>query len=230
MSMASPVRVMVVDDHPIVRSGLRDLLEDSGRFVVVAQAGDGEEALRLAEETQPQVVIMDVIMPGKDGIESCRELMTLLPDTRVMMLTAATQQDSVIDAVAAGATGYVEKFAPPEALLEALSDVAEGRLHVPDEAIKQVFAMLKGQRQLDSGRPADRLTAIERQTLILFARGTPYAEIARQRGNSVVTVRNTLYRIQDKLGIETKQELVIWAVRSGLLDDVVVGIDEQRFS
>ena len=228
MSTRSPVKVLVVDDHPIVRSGLRDLLEDSGRFVVVAQAGDGEEALRLAEETQPQVVIMDVIMPGKDGIETCRELMALLPDTRVMILTAATQQDAVINAVAAGATGYLEKYAPPEALIEALSDVADGRLHVPDDAVKQVFAMLKGQRQLDSGRPADRLTAIERQTLILFAKGTPYAEIARQRGNSVVTVRNTLYRIQDKLGIGTKQELVIWAVRSGLLDDVVVGIDEQR--
>ncbi len=230
MSSGSPVRVMVVDDHPIVRSGLRDLLEDSGRFVVVAQAGDGDEALRLAEEVQPEVVIMDVIMPGKDGIETCRELMTLLPDTRVMILTAATQQDAVINAVAAGATGYLEKYAPPEALLEALSDVAEGRLHVPDEAVKQVFAMLKGQRRLESSRPADRLTAIERQTLTLFARGTPYAEIARQRGNSVVTVRNTLYRIQDKLGIETKQELVIWAVRNGLLDDVVVGIDEQRLS
>ncbi len=228
MSTRSPVKVLVVDDHPIVRSGLRDLLEDSGRFVVVAQAGDGEEALRLAEETQPQVVIMDVIMPGKDGIETCRELMALLPETRVMILTAATQQDAVINAVAAGATGYLEKYAPPEALIEALSDVAEGRLHVPDDAVKQVFAMLKGQRPLDTGSPADRLTAIERQTLILFAKGTPYAEIARQRGNSVVTVRNTLYRIQDKLGIGTKQELVIWAVRSGLLDDVVVGIDEQR--
>lgn len=229
MTAGNPISVMIVDDHPIVRSGLQDLLEGSGRFVVVAQAGDGEEALRLAEEAQPQVVIMDVIMPGKDGIETCRELMTLLPETRVMMLTAATQQDAVIDAIAAGASGYLEKYAPPEALLAALSDVAEGRLRVPDEAVKRVFAMLKGPRRIDPGRPADRLTAIERQTLTLFARGTPYAEIARQRGNSVVTVRNTLYRIQDKLGIETKQELVIWAVRSGLLDDVVVGIDEQRF-
>lgn len=229
MSASSPVRVMIVDDHPIVRSGLSDLLEDSGKFAVVAQAADGEEALRLAQEAKPQVVIMDVFLPGKDGIETCRELTARLPETRVMMLTAATQQDAVIDAIAAGATGYVEKFALPEALLSALSDVAEGRLSVPEEAVKQVFAMLKGQRQLDSSRPADRLTAIERQTLTLFARGTPYAEIAKQRGNSVVTVRNTLYRVQDKLGIETKQELVIWAVRNGLLDDVVVGIDEQRF-
>ena len=171
MSSGSPVRVMIVDDHPIVRSGLRDLLEDSGKFAVVAQAADGEEALRLAEEAEPQVVIMDVFLPGKDGIETCRELVARRPETRVMMLTAATQQDAVIDAIAAGATGYVEKFALPEALLSALSDVAEGRLCVPEEAVKQVFAMLKGQRQLDSSRPADRLTAIERQTLTLFAPG-----------------------------------------------------------
>ncbi|MCY4619807.1 MAG: response regulator transcription factor [Chloroflexi bacterium] len=227
MSTNDPIAVMVVDDHPIMRSGLRDLLESSGRFVVVGQAGDGEEALSIAEELKPQVVIMDVIMPRMDGIEACRELMSLLPDTQVMMLTAATQQDAVVDAVAAGATGYLEKYAPPEALLAAVVDVAEGRLHVPDEAVKKVFAMLRGQRQLDSRSQPDRLTAIERQTLSLFARGTSYTEIARQRGISVVTVRNTLYRIQDKLGIETKQELVIWAVRSGLLDDVVVGIDEQ---
>ena len=85
--------------------------------------------------------------------------------------------------------------------------------------------MLRGQRQLVSSQPADKLTALERETLTLYARGNPYAEIAGARGKSVVTVRNTLYRIQDKLGIETKQELVIWAVRNGLVDDVIVGID-----
>ena len=245
MPTSKPITVMVVDDHPITRSGISDLLEASGQFLVIGQAEDGEEALSIAEQLQPQLVIMDVIMPRKDGIEACRELMTLLPDTRVMMLTAATQQDAVIDAIAAGASGFLEKYAPPEELLSAALDVAEGRLRVPDEAVKKVFNMLRGdtpvfdstkprgrpgrcERPLDARRPADRLTEIERQTLTMFASGKSYTEIAKHRGNSVVTVRNTLYRIQDKLGIETKQELVIWAVRSGLLDDVVVGIDGQR--
>ncbi len=228
MSSTDSITVMVVDDHPIMRSGLCDVLEHSGRFVVVGQAGDGEEALRLAEEVKPQVVIMDVIMLGMDGIDACREIMAQLPDTRVMILTAATQEDAVIDAVAAGATGYLEKYARPEELVAAVLDVAEGRLRVPEEAVKKVFAMLRGQRQFEPPPPADRLTAIERETLTQFAGGKSYTEIAKQRGNSVVTVRNTLYRIQDKLGIQTKQELVIWAVRSGLLDDVVVGIDGQR--
>lgn len=227
MPTTEPITVLVVDDHPILRQGLRALLNDSGRFVVVGEAQDGEEALRLAAELTPQVVIMDVIMPRKDGIEACRELMALLPDTRVMMLTAAAQEDAVIDAIAAGATGFLEKYAPPEDFVTALLDVAAGRLRVPDEAVKRVFAMLRGERPLESAKPLERLTAIERQTLTLFASGTPYGEIARQRGISVVTVRNTLYRIQDKLGIETKPELVVWAVRNGLVDDAVVGIDSQ---
>ena len=216
---------MVVDDHPIMRKALSDVLEESGRFVVVGQAGDGEEALRIAEALKPDVVVMDVIMPRKNGIEACQEIMELLPDTRVIVLTAATEEDAVIDAVAAGATGYLQKYSSPEELVEAVLDVAEGRLRVPDEAMKRVFAMLRGRRQLVSPQPMDKLTALERETLTLFASGTPYAEVAEARGISVVTVRNTLYRIQDKLGIETKQELVIWAVRNGLVDDVVVGVD-----
>ena len=225
MSSAGRHRVMVVDDHPIMRTALSDLLEESGRFVVVGQAGDGEEALRIAEELKPDVVVMDVIMPRKNGIDACQEIMVLLPETRVIVLTAATEEDAVIDAVAAGATGYLQKYSRPEQLVEAVLDVAEGRLRVPDEAVKRVFAMLRGRRQLVSPQPTDKLTALERETLTLFASGTPYAEVAGARGISVVTVRNTLYRIQDKLGIETKQELVIWAVRNGLVDDVVVGVD-----
>ena len=225
MSYAGRHRVMVVDDHPIMRKALSDVLEESGRFVVLGQAGDGEEALRIAEQLKPDVVVMDVIMPRKNGIDACQEIMELLPDTRVIMLTAATEEDAVIDAVAAGATGYLQKYSSPEKLVEAVLDVAEGGLRVPDEAVRKVFAMLRGQRQLVTPQPTDKLTALERETLTHYASGTPYAEIAEARGNSVVTVRNTLYRVQDKLGIETKQELVIWAVRNGLVDDVVVGID-----
>ncbi|MXX48457.1 MAG: response regulator transcription factor [Chloroflexi bacterium] len=227
MPTPEPITVLVVDDHPIMRQGICDLLNRSERFSVVGEAADGEEALRMAAELTPQVVIMDVIMPRTDGIEACRELMAILPDIRVMMLTAAVQEDAVIDAIAAGASGFVEKYAPPEEFITAVSDVAAGRLRVPDEAVKRVFAMLRGERPLETVKPLERLTAIERETLTYFASGTPYGEIARQRGISVVTVRNTLYRIQDKLGIETKPELVIWAVRNGLVDDVVVGIDEQ---
>ena len=126
MSTVGRIRVMVVDDHPIMRDGLRDVLEASGRFEVVGQAKDGEEALSTVEGIEPDVIVMDVIMPNMDGIDACREIMELLPETRVLMLTASTEEDAVIEAVAAGATGYLQKYSRPEELVEALVDVAEG--------------------------------------------------------------------------------------------------------
>ena len=223
MSLPDRIRVMVVDDHPIMRNGLRDTLEASGRFEVVGQAEDGEEAVRTVEEIDPQVIVMDVIMPNKDGIDACRDIMELLPETRVLMLTASTEEDAVIEAVAAGATGYLQKYSRPEELVEAVLDVARGRLRIPGKVVREVFALVCGDRELAARQATAKLTARERETLTLFAGGRSYTEIAEARGNSAVTVRNTLYRIQEKLGIGRKQELVIWAVRNGLVDDVVVG-------
>ena len=99
--------------------------------------------------------------------------------------------------------------------MEAVLDVAEGRLRIPDKAVRRVFAMVRGRRKPVSRQPSNKLTALEREILTLFSSGRSYAEIAEVRGNSTVTVRNNLYRVQDKLGIATKQELVIWAVRNG---------------
>ena len=147
MSTAGRIRVMVVDDHPMMRNGLRDALEESGRFEVVGQAADGEEAVRSVEELKPEVIVMDVIMPHKDGIDACREIMELLPETRVLMLAASTEEDAVIEAVAAGATGYLQKFARSEEFVEAVLDVAGGRLRIPDKAVRMVFKMLRGQRK-----------------------------------------------------------------------------------
>ena len=126
MASADRIRVMVVDDHPIMRNGLRDTLEASGRFEVVGLAGDGEEAVSTVEALKPEVIVMDVLMPNKDGIDACREIMELLPGTRVMMLTASDEEDAVIEAIAAGATGYLEKYSRPEELVQAVLDVAGG--------------------------------------------------------------------------------------------------------
>ena len=133
----------------------------------------------------------------------------------------------MIEAIAAGATGYLQKYSPLEELVETVVAVAEGRLRIPDRAVRKVFAMVRGKRKLFYSQPLDRLTELERDTLTSFAKGESYTEIADARGNSAVTVRNTLHRIQNKLGIETKQELVIWAVRNGLVDGVLVGVDSR---
>ena len=143
------IRVLVVDDHPVVRSGLLQTLESDGDIEVVGQAANGVEAVALAQEVKPQVIVMDVMMPEMDGIDACRDVMELLPETRVLMLTASTDEDAVVEAVAAGATGYLQKFLEPEELITAVRRVAGGRLAMPEESVRRVFAMIRGHLGLE---------------------------------------------------------------------------------
>ena len=106
--------------------------------------------MRTVQGLEPQVIVMDVIMPRKDGVDACREIMELLPETRVLMLTASTEEDAVIEAIAAGATGYLEKYSPPEDLVEAVLDVAAGRMRIPEKAVREAFAMVRGVRDITS--------------------------------------------------------------------------------
>ena len=218
MSSAGRVRVMVVDDQPGLRCVLKDVLEASGRVEVVGLARDGEDAVRTVQELRPEVIVMDLVMPRKDGVEACREIMELLPDTRVLMLTASADIDAVVVAIAAGAAGYIQKFSPPQELVEAVLDVAEGHLRVPDVAAREVYAMIRGGRDPVPCEASDKLTALERETLTLFASGLSYIQISEVRGSSATAIQNTLDCIQDKLGLKTRQELAIWAVKNGLLD------------
>ena len=219
MSGDTRTRVLVVDDHPLVRDSMRRVLENSGEFEVVGQASDGEEAVSMAEELRPDAVVMDLIMPGMDGVTACREIVGLLPDARVLMLTSSTDDDSVIAAVAAGATGYVVKDASLEDLLEAVRDVAMGRVRIPLPVLRRAAAVADGQPKPVHEGNQHLLTEREREVLTMFAGGSTYADIAEAQGNSPSTVRNTVYRIQDKLGVGSRQGLVAWAVRNGFLDD-----------
>ena len=219
MSSMTRIKVMLADDHPIMRDGLRDSLEGEGDFEVVGVAVDGVEAVAMAQSVEPEVVVMDVMMPNMDGVDACREIMELLPDTRVLMLTASTTEDAVVEAIAAGATGYLQKDSGPEELAEAIREVAQGRLRIPEKSIRRVFALIRGQRALTASRALKALTDREREILQMFASGKSYAQIAGAKGNKVVTVRNSVYRIQDKLGVGSKQEMVVWAVKNGLLDE-----------
>ena len=218
MSEDSRIRVLVVDDHPLVRDSLRQL-DNAGEFEVVGQAADGEEAIALAQDLRPDAVIMDVIMPGKGGVEACREIVELLPGTRVLMLTVSTNDDTVIAAVVAGATGYVVKDGSLADLLEAVRDVAMGRVRIPLPALRRACALAYGQSEPADGQKPDVLTEREREVLTMFASGYSYADIAGVKCNSPSTVRNVLYRIQGKLAVGSRQGLVVWAVRNGLLDD-----------
>ena len=217
MSADERIRVMIVDDHSIVRAGLQRILEQSGEFEVVGQAADGEEAVRVAAEVSPDVVVMDVIMPKKDGIEACREIMESAPETRVVMLTASTEEDAVVQAVAAGANGYLQKETGREQLLSAVRNVVLGDFRLPPEVVRRAFAAIRGASRTEDA--AAGLTSREREILLSFAMGMSYARIAEERGLKPVTVRNAVYGIQRKLRVETMQGLVLWCMRNGLLGD-----------
>ena len=209
------IRVLLADDHSIVREGLESMLKDSEEFEVVGSARDGVEAVKAASELSPDVIVMDVMMPVKDGVEACREIMESLPDTRVIMLTASTEEDAVIEAVAAGATGYLQKLSGMDRLLSTLKLVAAGEMPVPPDVVRRVFARIRRGAKAEE----DELTEREKEMLASFCRGMSYSAIAEARGVKPVTIRNGLYSIQTKLGLGTKQEIVVWAVRNGLLDD-----------
>ena len=210
------IRVLLADDHSIMREGLQAILERSEEFEVVGQARDGVEAVEAAAELSPDVIVMDVMMPKQDGVEACREIMESLPETRVIMLTASTEADAVIEAVAAGAAGYLQKVSGMDQLLGMVRGVAAGELCLPAEVMRRVFDRIrsgaKSKQEID-------LTPREKEILASFSRGMSYAAIAEAREVKLVTIRNAIYTIQVKLGLGTKQEIVVWAVRNGLLDD-----------
>ena len=218
MKQPSLATVLLVDDHEMMRDGLREALERSELFQVVGEAGDGAAAVAAAQRLKPDVIIMDVIMPVQDGIEACREIMEILPDTKVLVLTASMEEDAVVEAAAAGASGYLQKFYGIERLLQTVQGVAAGEYRMPAEAMKRAFAGLRRAEVKLRAYELQKLTPREREIITLFAQGLSYAEIAEARGNKPVTIRNAVYGIQDKLGVETKQALVVWAVRNGLLN------------
>ena len=210
------IRVLLADDHSIMREGLESMLKDSEEFEVVGSARDGVEAVRAASELSPDVIVMDVMMPKKDGVEACREIMESAPGVRVVMLTASTEEAAVIEAVAAGATGYLQKLSGMDRLLSTLKLVAAGEMPVPPDVVRRVFARIR--RGAKAEEEQDELTEREKEMLVSFCRGMSYSAIAEARGVKPVTIRNGLYSIQSKLGLGTKQEIVVWAVRNGLLD------------
>ena len=210
---------MIVDDHSIMRAGLQEMLERSEDFQVVGQARDGSEAVEAAQRLKPDVIIMDVIMPVMNGVDACREIIAAVPETRVLVLTASTDDHTVIDAIAAGATGYLQKFTGKDELLATIRDVVDGEFRVPGDVVRRAFVGASDRPSEDDSSEVARLTEREQEILKLFAEGMSYAEIGEARGNRPLTIRNAIYGIRDKLRAKSSQEMVVWAVRNGLLDN-----------
>ena len=225
MAQSGRIRVMVVDDHPVVRDGIREVLSHFDEFDVVGLAANGDEAVRLAVELRPHVIIMDVLMPVKDGVDACGEIMDLMTETRVLMLTASTAPGAVIEAIAAGASGYLLKDSGVDKLVEGIRDVSQGRVNLTAEALRRAAIMIRRDSGASRTRGPVILTAKETAMLRQFCRGLSYTQIADVDGISRSTVRNTIHRVQDKVGVDSKQEMVIWAARNGLLDDLDMTVE-----
>lgn len=216
--MMKPVRVLLADDHAIVRDGLRAILEEKGLCTIVAQAADGIEALEMVEQMPVDLAIVDISMPRLNGLEVVRRLAKSKPEVRILVLTHHHEPEYVLPLVRAGAHGYLVKDTPGEELRRAVECVAEGGSVFGPEA---ATALARAQRQPAGQAPDDpyqSLTAREREVMHLVCEGSSTKEVARTLGIGVKTAENHRSRVLDKLDLRNTAELVRYAARRGLID------------
>jgi DNA-binding NarL/FixJ family response regulator len=210
----APLRVLLVDDHPLMRHGLRALLEDVGEAEVVGEAGDGAEAVELALALNPDVVVMDLVMPGVSGLDATRRLIDSRPDLGILVLTMSDDDASVFAALRAGARGYVLKGSGGGEFLSAVRAVARG------EAVYGAAVAGRIRRFLTGGQPEEapfpELTPREREILDLLADGRTNAEIASRLFLSLKTVKNHLTSIFAKLQVADRAQAAVRARQAGL--------------
>jgi DNA-binding NarL/FixJ family response regulator len=207
--MPNKISVLLVDDHTLVRLGFRRLLEDAPDVRVVGEAKDGEEAIRLAQELRPRVIVMDCALPGVSGLVATRKILEKLPETGVLMLSMHSEDTLVKQAMQAGARGYILKSAVDLELVTAVRNVAAGQTVLDPQLVRP--EALRGER--DCG-----LTARELEILQLIVDGKSNKEIAAQLDLSANTVAVHRANIMDALGIHKTAELVVYAIRNGLVN------------
>ncbi|MEU6366010.1 response regulator transcription factor [Streptomyces sp. NPDC046931] len=211
--MADAIKVLLVDDHQVVRRGLRTFLEVQDDIEVVGEASDGAEGIARAQELTPDVVLMDVKMPGMDGIDALRRLRALDHPARVLIVTSFTEQRTVVPALRAGAAGYVYKDVDPDALAGAIRSVHAGHILLQPE----VADALLSQEETNSGQGrGGSLTEREREVLALIADGRSNREIARALVLSEKTVKTHVSNILMKLDLADRTQAALWAVRHGV--------------
>lgn len=211
------IRVLLADDHTLVRESLVGVLQADGDVEVVAQAADGLEAVAKAIACRPDIVIADISMPRLNGIEVVRRLREALPDTRVLMLTMHQEDEYVLQAVRAGASGFLVKDSAASELLAAVRNLHAGRGHFGPQAAKALADQMQHpERVVDD--PYGRLTAREREVFHLIVEGLTTKEIARKLDISAKTAENHRARVLDKVDVRNTAELVRYALRKGLLD------------
>ena len=217
--VVEPIRVLVVDDHALFRRGLQMVLEQEPDIEVVGEASDGSEAVEVAAETLPDIVLMDVRMPKRGGIDACTAIHDAVPSAKIIMLTISDEEADLYDAIKAGAMGYLLKEISIEEVASAIRAVNGGQsLISPSMAIKLLDEFKQMSRTDRQQVPSPRLTDREMEVLKLVAKGLNNRDIAKQLFISENTVKNHIRNILEKLHLHSRMEAVIYAVRERLLD------------
>jgi two-component system, NarL family, invasion response regulator UvrY len=209
------IRVLLVDDHAVVRTGFRLLLQSIGEVSVVAEADSGEAACRLYSELEPDVVVMDIAMPGMGGLEALRRMRARHPQVRVLTLSAHDDPMHARRCLQEGALGFLSKRSAPEALVQAVTVVASGRRYL-DAALAQTLALADFDGASKS--PVERLSEREFEVFVRLAGGATVQRIAQDLKLSASTVGTHLYNIKQKLGVENQSELTLIAIRYKLIE------------
>ena len=212
--MMGKIRILVVDDHAIMRDGIRALLSMHDDIDIVGEASEGKEAVEKAQELVPDVIVMDIAMLGMDGLEATRRIMKKNPKVKVLILTQHSNKEYVLSAIKAGAAGYVPKRALGSELVSAIRAVHEGGCFLYPSA---ATALIESYREIEATEPYDTLTARERETLKLIAEGYTSRRIAEMLFISVKTVLGHRAKIMEKLDLHNRTELIKYALRKGLV-------------
>ncbi len=210
------IRVLLADDHSIVRAGLRRIVEESGEMHVVAEAADGQEAIQLVNKTAPDVAVVDISMPGLDGLEVIAQLQALKPKLPILVLTMHEEGQYVVRAIQAGAMGYLTKQSAPEQLVTAIRKIYDGQRYITDEAAESLA--LRVAKGSNGKSPLDSLSMRELQVLRRLAMGHTNREIANAYHISIKTVDTYRSRLLKKLGLRNNAELSRFAIQNRLIE------------
>lgn len=211
---ANPIRVVIADDHPVVRRGLRQILEDTDNVVVVGEAGSAHEVMERLSQTPCDVLLLDLSMPGATGLELLERVVVEVESVAVLVVTMRSEDQYAVHALRAGAAGYMTKDSAPESLVDAVRQIAVGSRYITPSVAERLAADTVG-----AGRsPHDILSNREMQVLCLLGKGQPVSEVGRTLQLSVKTVSTYRTRILDKLGLQTTADLIRYAIRADLVE------------
>jgi NarL family two-component system response regulator LiaR len=207
------IRLLIADDHPMMREALLTALAEETDLEVVGEASNGIEALKLAQERKPDVILMDLLMPGMDGLEAIGRIIESNPEAKILVVTSLEDEDKIVAAIQAGALGYFPKTASRAYLLEGIRKIADGIPYLPSGIALKLFKGIRGMQAVAKNMIDEPLTSRQEEILALMGEGRSDQEIAKTLHLEEATVRSHVHRIIQRLGVENRSQAVVYANR-----------------